>query len=80
MLLLDSLGVVKVISPFHLNVHLIHLSLLRGQTLHNISHDIRTPLTVTSDYVQILKKEQSVQPQLLKIEIALKTISKDFDE
>lgn len=50
------------------------------QTLHNVSHDIRTPLTVSSGIVKQLLKKQPEEESLLKVQEALKNISVRLEE
>lgn len=50
------------------------------QTLHNVSHDIRTPLTVSKGYVQQLRKSQPDDPYLEKIDTNLTSISQRLED
>ncbi|MBG9986148.1 HAMP domain-containing histidine kinase [Facklamia sp. DSM 111018] len=50
------------------------------QTLHNVSHDIRTPLTVSSGIVKQLLKKEPDQESLLKVQEALQNISIRLEE
>ena len=50
------------------------------QTLHNVSHDIRTPLTISKGYVQQLRKSQPDDPYLEKIDTNLTSISQRLED
>lgn len=50
------------------------------QTLHNISHDIRTPLTVSWGYTKQLLKNQPNNHTLQKIDQALANVSKRLED
>lgn len=47
--------------------------------IHNITHDIRTPLTIASGYTQQLIKKEPDQPTLQKIQKNLKTVSQRLE-
>ncbi|WP_124057822.1 sensor histidine kinase [Vaginisenegalia massiliensis] len=49
------------------------------QTIHNISHDIRTPLTVSWGYAKQLLKDDPDNPQLIKIDDSLGRVSQRLE-
>ena len=44
---------------------------MKSELITNVSHDLKTPLTSIINYVELIKKEEDLQPEYLLIEFGL---------